>query len=91
LLCLFLGDGPTGVAVDDKGRIWTTNYNSGTLSRIDPNAGEKGGGNYTIGGVDLTVELPPGSEPYTYGRLRNRTHIKLNITLFPHNYLSALL
>ena len=55
------GYGPTGVAVDGQGKIWTSNFWSSSLSRIDPT---RNGG---IGEVDLTVELPVGCLPYTYG------------------------
>ena len=34
--------GPTGVAVDGKGRIWTTNQYTRTVSRIDPRRGSDG-------------------------------------------------
>eukprot|EP00804_Cyclotella_cryptica_P026132 CCRYP_013024-RA/>CCRYP_013024-RA protein AED:0.41 eAED:0.41 QI:456/1/1/1/0.75/0.6/5/1308/423 len=50
--------GPTGVAVDGNGKIWASNINSGTLSRINPDTDT----------VDMTVVLPPGSQPYNYGK-----------------------
>lgn len=57
--------GPTGVAVDGKGKIWTTNHNSGTVSRIDPNLGPVGADGVTkVGAVDLTT-------PYLGGTLYN--------------------
>ena len=34
-----VGSGPTGVAVDGAGKIWATNYNSRTVSRINPALG----------------------------------------------------
>ena len=37
-----VGSGPTGVAVDGEGKVWATNYNSGTVSRIDPTCGSVG-------------------------------------------------
>ncbi|MBM3957234.1 MAG: hypothetical protein FJ313_04195, partial [Gemmatimonadetes bacterium] len=52
-----VGSGPTGVAVDASGKIWATNYNSSTVSRIDPTAGPIGGGGVPVGAVDLTVNL----------------------------------
>lgn len=64
-----VGSGPTGVSVDRNGKIWSANYYSGTLSRIDPDGGAIGGGGFTVGAVDLTVELPVGSRPYNYGKL----------------------
>jgi hypothetical protein len=66
---IMVGDGPTGVSVDRKGKIWSANINDGTLSRIDPDGGAIGGGGFKVGAVDLTVELPPGSNPYNYGKL----------------------
>ena len=49
--------GPTGVAVDGKGRIWTTNYHTRTVSRIDPSAGPLGSDGVTpVGRVDFTSQ-----------------------------------
>ncbi|MBP6252186.1 MAG: PEP-CTERM sorting domain-containing protein [Rubrivivax sp.] len=48
-----------GISVDSKGKVWATNYNSNSVSRIDPNAG-------AFGAVDLTVELGAGASPYNY-------------------------
>jgi len=50
----------TGVAVDSNGKVWVTNYDSNTVSRIDPTLD---GGN---GAVDLTIDLGPGAQPYNY-------------------------
>lgn len=51
-----VGDGPTGVAVDAKGKIWSTNFDSRTVSRIDPDAGPMGAdGTTRVGQVDLTT------------------------------------
>lgn len=61
-----VGTGPTGVAVDANGKVWATNYNSHTVSRIDPNAGPVGGGGYKVGAVDMTVSLGSGAYPYNY-------------------------
>ena len=48
---------PTGVAVDAKGKIWATNHNEGTVSRIDPNLGPIGADGVTrVGQVDLTTQ-----------------------------------
>ncbi|MDA8136643.1 MAG: PEP-CTERM sorting domain-containing protein [Desulfobacteraceae bacterium] len=54
------GDHPTGVAVDSNGKVWVTNYNASTVSRIDPtlNGGD--------GGVDMTLYLGSGANPYNY-------------------------
>ncbi|MCP3976084.1 MAG: hypothetical protein GY720_16510, partial [bacterium] len=37
-----VGRGPTGVAVDAAGKIWSTDYHDQTVTRIDPGAGPKG-------------------------------------------------
>lgn len=63
-----VGTGPTGVAVDGAGKIWATNYNSRTASRIDPSQGPlvtAGGATYRLGVMDLeTLDL--GGNPYNY-------------------------
>ena len=48
-----VGDGPTGVAVDGKGLVWSSNVNSNNVSRI----------NIATGDVDT---YPVGSGPYNY-------------------------
>jgi RHS repeat-associated protein len=51
-----VGDGPTGVAVDAKGKIWATNHDSRNVSRIDPELGPMGAdGETRVGQVDLTT------------------------------------
>jgi RHS repeat-associated protein len=61
--------GPTGVAVDSKGRIWTTNQYTRTVSRIDPNAGPMGSDGITpVGRVDFT-------SPDLGGTLDNRSDL----------------
>jgi len=51
-----VGGGPTGVAVDAKGKIWATNHDSRTVSRIDPELGPMGeDGETRVGAVDLTT------------------------------------
>ncbi|MEU4765767.1 hypothetical protein AB0H12_21165 [Actinosynnema sp. NPDC023794] len=60
------GNGPTGVAVDTNGKVWVTNINSNNAQRIDPDAGPVGGGGFTVGAVDLTVDLGAGAGPYNY-------------------------
>ena len=62
------GVGPTGVAVDAQGKIWSANYQSSTASRIDPTAGP-------IGAVDLTVNLGAGGFPYNYSDMTGSTLI----------------
>lgn len=61
-----VGSGPTGIAVDRAGKVWSTNFDSNTLSRIDPtmNAG--------VGAVDKTVDLGAGCDPYNYGDMTGR-------------------
>ncbi len=50
-----VGQGPTGVAVDRNGKVWSTNLRAMTVSRIDPNAGPPGqDGRTLIGAVDFT-------------------------------------
>jgi len=60
------GNGPTGVAVDANGKVWVANINSNNAMRIDPSAGPVGGGGFTVGAVDLTVDLGAGAGPYNY-------------------------
>lgn len=68
-----VGNGPTGVAVDARGKIWTTNYHSRTVSRIDPNGGAVGADGATkIGAVDFTsVDL--GGYLYNYSDMTGST------------------
>lgn len=68
-----VGLGPTGVAVDAQGKIWSANYNSSTASRIDPALGPIGGGGVTVGDVDLTVDLGAGGFPYNYSDMTGST------------------
>ena len=70
------GHGPTGVAIDANGKIWTANMNSSTAMRINPNKGprmlngELNSDGYLLGEVELTVNLDaPGqnsASPYNY-------------------------
>jgi hypothetical protein len=64
-----VGNGPTGVAVDGKGKVWATNMYSSTLSRIDPTAADG------KGAVDLEVDLKPGCDPYNYSDMTGSTNI----------------
>jgi hypothetical protein len=68
-----VGMGPTGVAVDAKGKVWATNYHSRTVSRIDPAAGPMGpDGSTPIGAVDFTtVDL--GGLLYNYSDMTGST------------------
>jgi PKD repeat protein len=60
------GNGPTGVAVDANGKVWSANLGSNSASRIDPEIGPVGGGGLPTGYVDLTVDLGAGAAPYNY-------------------------
>jgi RHS repeat-associated protein len=71
-----VGSGPTGVAVDVNGKIWATNYNSGTVSRIDPTAGPIGGGGVPVGAVDFTT-VNLGGNLYNYSDMTGSTLSKL--------------
>lgn len=63
---------PTGVAVDSKGKIWATNINSNSVSRIDPTLGELVGSTY-VGAVDLTIPLGDNAYPYNHGDMTGST------------------
>ena len=54
-----VGATPTGVAVDNNGKVWVTNFSSNNVMRIDPTLG-------AFGAVDLTVELGANANPYNY-------------------------
>ncbi|WP_300455461.1 PEP-CTERM sorting domain-containing protein [Accumulibacter sp.] len=51
-----VGATPTGVAVDSKGKLWVTDYESNDVRRIDP----------ATNTVDLIVQLGAGANPYNY-------------------------
>lgn len=67
----YLGEGPTGVAVDAQGKVWVTNFYTHNVMRIDPTAGPTGEGGFPTGQVDLSVDLAvpgwPDAQPYNYG------------------------
>jgi RHS repeat-associated protein len=68
-----VGNGPTGVAVDGKGKIWATNHDSRTVSRIDPNLGPLGPDGVTrVGQVDFTTRNLGGSL-YNYSDMTGST------------------
>lgn len=68
-----VGSGPTGVAVDAQGKVWSANYNAGTVSRIDPNAGPVGAdGETAIGAVDYSTPYLFG-QPYNYSDMTGST------------------
>lgn len=70
-----VGSGPTGVAIDAKGKIWATNYNDGTVSRIDPTQGPLGADGVTpVGIVDFTSEYL-GGNLYNYSDMTGSTLI----------------
>ena len=65
--------GPTGVAVDGAGKIWATNHNSRTVSRINPNAGPLGPDGVTrVGAVDFTTQNL-GGDLYNYSDMTGST------------------
>ena len=65
--------GPTGVAVDGSGKIWATNHNSRTVSRIDPNLGPLGPDGVTrVGAVDFTTRNL-GGDLYNYSDMTGST------------------
>src|SRR5215212_8635421 len=65
--------GPTGVAVDGAGRIWATNHNSRTVSRINPNLGGLGPDGVThIGAVDFNTQNL-GGDLYNYSDMTGST------------------
>ena len=68
-----VGSGPTGVAVDGAGKVWATNYYSGTVSRINPAAGSLGPDGVTrVGAVDFTTPNL-GGNPYNYSDMTGST------------------
>jgi RHS repeat-associated protein len=68
-----VGNGPTGVAVDAKGKVWATNHNSRNVSRIDPELGPMGADGVTrVGQVDLTTIDLKGSL-YNYSDMTGST------------------
>jgi RHS repeat-associated protein len=68
-----VGSGPTGVAVDGAGKIWATNHDSRTVSRIDPALGNFGPDGVTrIGAVDFTTRNLGGSL-YNYSDMTGST------------------
>jgi DNA-binding beta-propeller fold protein YncE len=68
-----VGSGPTGVAVDSAGKIWATNFNSRTVTRIDPTIGPIGAdGTTRVGEVDFTSgDL--GGNLYNYSDMTGST------------------
>jgi streptogramin lyase len=68
-----VGDTPTGLSVDNNGKIWVSSYTSGTIARIDPTAGASSSIGVKIGAVDFT-SIPLGNmitfDDMTGSRLR---------------------
>jgi hypothetical protein len=58
------GQSPRGMAVDSRGKVWTTCTLSDTAKRIDPNGGGDG-----MGAVDLTVALGRGARPFNFSEM----------------------
>jgi hypothetical protein len=68
-----VGAGPTGLSADANGKIWVTNYNSQTVSRIDPTIGQIGQDGVTrVGQVDFTT-VNLGGQPYNYSDMTGST------------------
>ena len=68
-----VGSGPTGVAVDGSGKIWATNHNSRTVSRINPNLGPLGPDGVTrVGAVEFTT-INLGGDLYNYSDMTGST------------------
>jgi len=66
--------GPTGVAVDANGKIWTTGYLNGKVYRINPALGPIGADLVTpVGAVDLVVNI--GGNLYNYSDMTGSTLI----------------
>lgn len=53
---IYVGDGPTGVAVDREGKIWVCNYNDEYIKRIDP----------ATNAVDLSKQIVGSGGHYSY-------------------------
>lgn len=53
---IYVGDGPTGVAVDAAGKVWSCNLNDEYITRIDPNTNT----------VDLSKRIIGSGGHYTY-------------------------
>ncbi len=61
------------MAVDGAGKIWATNHNSRTVSRIDPNLGPLGPDGVTrVGAVDFTT-INLGGNLYNYSDMTGST------------------
>jgi streptogramin lyase len=68
-----VGSGPTGISVDAAGKVWATNYYSGTVSRIDPELGPiHAGTGKRVGLVDFTT-VGLGGNPYNYSDMTGST------------------
>ena len=59
------GKGPTGLSVDANGNVWVANMNSNNAMRINASEGVAETG-FSVGAVDLTVDLGSGAGPYNY-------------------------
>lgn len=68
-----VGSGPTGISVDAAGKIWASNYNSGTVSRINPELGSiDAGTGKRVGLVEFTT-AGLGGNPYNYSDMTGST------------------
>lgn len=77
-----VGDEPTGVAVDANGRVWVTNLNSGTVSRIVPGADPPSPCGVGTGpsSVDMTISLGQSSKPYNYSDMTGMVALQTSAT-----------
>ena len=68
-----VASGPTGVAVDGAGKIWSSNFGARRLSRIDPTKGPLGPDGVTrVGAVDFT-SVDMGGTLYNYSDMTGST------------------
>jgi hypothetical protein len=63
----YYDSGTTGVAVDANGKIWATNLNTHSVTRIDPSL------NDGVGAADLRVTLGDYAYPYDYRDMTGST------------------
>ncbi|MBN2561938.1 MAG: tandem-95 repeat protein, partial [Phycisphaerae bacterium] len=68
-----VGSGPTGIAVDNNGKVWVSLYRDGRAVRIDPHAGPIGAdGETPVGEVDLRTRHLGGAL-YNYSDMTGST------------------
>ena len=64
---------PIGLDVGMDGTLWTANYTTGTVIRVDATSGQ------------ILSELPIGTQPYAYSDLTGRIHHELVAPVGRHN------